>query len=147
MYTMKACPTGPMDSGMINVLPRSVRVIANCGAGYDSVDVAAAKSREIMVSNTPGVVDVATSDTGLYLLLTVMRPFEEGARRAKSGGWKKGLRLGRDPFGRTCGILGLGGTGQAIAQRALALGMKIQYTQRHRANEQGRCEEAKLANL
>ncbi|ERT03277.1 hypothetical protein HMPREF1624_01583 [Sporothrix schenckii ATCC 58251] len=128
--------TGRFDPELVHRLPPSVRFVCHNGAGYDQVDVAACRARGIAVSNTPDVVNAATADTTLLLLLAALRRARIPQAAVLEGQWTQpGFRLplGRDPAGLTLGIVGLGGIGAAVAQRAAAFGMQVQYHNRRPA--------------
>jgi lactate dehydrogenase-like 2-hydroxyacid dehydrogenase len=96
--------------------------------------------RGIQVSNVPGVTDNPTADTALFLMLGSLRQFNVALASAQSGNFHQGLALTNDPNGKVLGILGMGGIGRALAKRARALGMTIQYHNRNRLSpelEQG----------
>lgn len=111
----------------------NLEIISHFGVGYDNVDVAAAKERGIVVTNTPDVLTDDTADMGMGLLLAVFRRLVEGDIYVRSGQWaKKGaMPLGRALRGRTMGIVGLGRIGTAVATRASAFGIEVIYTGRH----------------
>ncbi|HUZ98257.1 MAG TPA: NAD(P)-dependent oxidoreductase [Gaiellaceae bacterium] len=102
----------------------SLRLIANYSVGYDRIDVAAATARGVAVSNTPGVLDAATADLALALMLAARRGLVTGDRIVRAGGWA-GLRDGREVSGATLGIVGLGRIGSAVARRAAGFEMRI----------------------
>ena len=110
-------------------------MIANFGAGVDHIDVATARQRGILVSNTPGVVTEDTADMTLALILGVTRRIPEGLAMMQSGewqGWSPMAMLGGRIGGRRLGILGMGRIGQAVARRARAFGMQVHYHNRKR---------------
>jgi glyoxylate reductase len=113
----------------------ALRLVANFGVGYDRIDVEACAARGVAVTNTPGVLDAATADLTLALILAVRRRVVEGDRLVRagawSGSWSEGL-LGRDLTGATLGIVGLGRIGSAVAQRARGFDLRVVYTQRTR---------------
>ena len=113
----------------------SLRLVANFGVGTDRIDIAACASRGAAVTNTPGVLDAATADLTLALILAVRRRLVEGDRLVRQnrwrGSWADGF-LGRDLAASTLGIIGLGRIGSAVARRAAAFGMRVLYTQRTR---------------
>jgi len=114
-----------------------LKVIANHAVGYNNIDLAAARARGISVTYTPGVLTEATADLTWTLLLGAARRAVEGdrmVRRGKFRGWEAGLLLGMDLRDKTLGVVGLGRIGQAVARRAAAFGMRVVYTQRHRAD-------------
>lgn len=130
--------TGRFDAELVAQLPSSVKFISHNGAGYDQVDVAACLKRGIQVSNTPNVVNAATADTTLLLLLAALRRARIPQAAVLEGKWSQpgySLALGRDPAGLTLGIVGLGGIGAAVAKRAAAFGMKVQYHNRKPASD------------
>jgi glyoxylate reductase len=113
----------------------SLRIVANFGVGIDRIDVAACARRGVAVTNTPGVLDAATADLTMALILAVRRRVVEGDRlvrtRAWRGSWAGGF-LGREVTGSTLGIVGLGRIGGAVARRARGFELRVLYTQRRR---------------
>ncbi|MEP3637458.1 MAG: D-glycerate dehydrogenase, partial [Paracoccaceae bacterium] len=108
---------------------------ANYGAGVNNIDVATARQRGILVSNTPGVLTDDTADMTMALILAVARRIPEGLQAMQSGewsGWSPTSYLGGRIAGRRLGILGMGRIGQAVARRASAFGMQIHYNNRRR---------------
>jgi glyoxylate reductase len=108
------------------------------GAGYDSIDVDACTERGIFVSNCPNVVDEATADCALWLILGTLRGFNNGIMAIRNGTWKGATPpppLGRDPRGKTLGILGLGGIGLTLKRKAEMLGMKVVYHNRRKLDD------------
>ncbi len=127
--------TDRIDAGLIGQAGDRLRLIANFGAGVDHIDVDTARSRGILVSNTPGVVTEDTADMVLALMLSVTRRIQEGLNVMQSGdweGWAPTAFLGGRLGGRRLGILGMGRIGQAVARRASAFGMQIHYHNRRR---------------
>ena len=102
----------------------SLRLIANYSVGYDRIDVAAAAARGVAVTNTPGVLDAATADLAMALMLAARRGLGTGDRLVREGGWA-GLRDGREVSGATLGIVGAGRIGSAVARRAAGFEMRI----------------------
>jgi glyoxylate reductase len=102
----------------------SLRLIANYSVGYDRIDVAAAAARGVAVTNTPGVLDAATADLAMALMLAARRGVVTGDRVIRAGGWA-GLRDGREVSGTTLGIVGAGRIGSAVARRAAGFDMRI----------------------
>jgi glyoxylate reductase len=112
---------------------RDLKVIANVAVGYNNIDVAAARERGIIVTNTPDVLTDATADLTLALILAVTRRLGEGERMVRRGDWKGWAfdqLLGMQLRGRQLGIVGFGRIGKAVAERASAFGMTIAHTSR-----------------
>ncbi|KAI0122355.1 D-isomer specific 2-hydroxyacid dehydrogenase [Daldinia grandis] len=122
--------TGPFDRELVAALPESWKFIAHNGAGYDNIDVAACSERKIAVSSTPVAVDDATADVGIFLMLGALRYAHEPLVALRQGRWKGRVQLGHDPRGKSLGILGMGGIGRAMADRARSFGMNIIYHNR-----------------
>ena len=127
-----------IDDRVLTFFPR-LRLVANYGVGYDTIDVAACAARGVAVANTPGVLDAATADLTMALILALRRRVVEGDRFLRAGKWGSEWvateLLGQEVSGATLGIVGLGRIGRAVAKRAEAFEMRILYTQRHRADQ------------
>jgi len=124
--------TDRVDASMLAEATR-LKILANYAVGYNNVDLAAAKARGIVVTNTPDVLTDATADLTWALLLAVARRVAEGDAYVRSGdwsGWAPTQMLGTDVAGKTLGIVGMGRIGQAVAQRATGFNMRIRYTSR-----------------
>ncbi|WP_135504650.1 2-hydroxyacid dehydrogenase [Roseovarius aestuariivivens] len=110
------------------------KVLANYGAGINHIDVAAARSAGVMVTNVPGAVTDATADIGMTLILMSARRAGEGERMVRAGkwpGWNPTQLLGLHVTGKTVGIVGMGRIGQAVARRChYGFGMDVIYTAR-----------------
>lgn len=113
--------------GLIESLP-ALEIIACFGTPHGTVDLATANARGIVVTNTPDSITEAVADLAIGLLISVMRRICETDRFVRLGKWLAGLPpLGSDLRGKTCGILGLGAIGRAVARRAEACGMSVCY--------------------
>ena len=127
--------TDTIDAGLISQAGERLRLIANYGAGVDHIDVATARQRGILVSNTPGAVTEDTADMTMALMLAVTRRMPEGLATMQAGtwaGWSPMAFLGGRLSGRRLGILGMGRIGQAVARRARAFGLQVHYHNRKR---------------
>ena len=127
--------TDRIDGEMIAAAGDRLGLIANFGAGIEHIDLAAARARKIIVTNTPGVFTDDTADLTLMLILSVPRRLGEGSRLVRDGkwtGWAPTAMLGRCIGGKRLGIVGMGRIGQAVAHRARAFGMEVVYHNRHR---------------
>ncbi|GAC1342258.1 MAG: D-glycerate dehydrogenase [Candidatus Dormibacteria bacterium] len=113
-----------------------LRAVCNYAVGYNNIDVAAATAHGVSVTNTPGVLNDATADCALGLILAAARRLCEGDAMVREGrftGWEPDLLLGLELRGSLLGVVGIGRIGQALARRALALGMRLAYTDRAEA--------------
>jgi len=119
----------------LDLLP-DLRLVANYGVGYDTVDVAACRRRGIAVTNTPGALDSAVADLTLALILACRRHLVESDRFVRERHWRRGWAepelLGRDLAGSTLGLVGKGRIGTEVARRAEAFGMHVVH---HRRSE------------
>jgi lactate dehydrogenase-like 2-hydroxyacid dehydrogenase len=119
-----------VDATLIGRLP-GLEIISVMGVGYDGVDVAAAKARNVVVTHTPNVLNDDVADLAIALMLCVARAIPQSDRYVRDGRWPSGpMPLARKMSGSRLGLVGIGRIGQAIAQRALAFGMSIAYTAR-----------------
>lgn len=121
--------TDKIDERLLDEAGPDLRVIANVAVGFDNIDVEAAQHREIVVTNTPGVLNEATADLAFALLLMTVRRLGEADRFVRAGKpwiWSPQGFVGLDvSAGTTLGIVGLGRTGIAVARRAHAFGMQV----------------------
>ncbi len=125
-----------IDQDLIATLPKSVRLIAQFGNGYDNIDVEAAYAAGLTVTNTPSVLTEDTADMAVMLMLALPRRLVEGAMVLPTDGdwpgWSPTWMLGRRLRGKSLGIVGLGRIGTAVASRARTFGLNIHYFSRHR---------------
>ncbi|WP_458116389.1 2-hydroxyacid dehydrogenase [Arthrobacter sp. D2-10] len=125
--------TERIDAELLDAAGPQLRMVANVAVGYDNIDVPACSQRGIVATNTPGVLTDATADIAFGLILMATRRLGEGERIIRSGqAWKWGMffLLGSSLQGKTLGVVGMGGIGQATARRARAFGMEIVYQSR-----------------
>ncbi|MGA2503772.1 MAG: D-glycerate dehydrogenase [Anaerolineales bacterium] len=123
--------TDKIDVEIMEMAGPGLKVISNCAAGVDNVEVPAATTRGIPVGNTPGVLTDATADFTFALLMAAARRVVEAEQQVRSGGWKTwslDFMLGADFSGTVLGLVGFGRIGQAVARRAAGFGMRIIYS-------------------
>jgi len=131
--------TDRFDAATIGRLPESVRMLATFSVGFEHIDLAAARERGIVVSNTPDVLTDATADVAMLLILGAARRASEGERLIRDdawGGWAPTHLLGIHVGGKRLGILGMGRIGRAVAARARAFDMTVHYHNRQRLTPQ-----------
>ncbi len=146
-------PKVRLTAAALATLPDSVRIVANPSAGVDHMDVAAARARGLVVTNTPDVLTDCTADLAFLLILAACRRAAEYGAVMREG-WRKPFGmpdlLGLRPSGRTLGIVGMGRIGQAVARRARGFDMRVLYHNRTRLpaeREEGAEYVASLAEL
>ena len=130
--------TDKMDKQTIDKLPDTIKIISNFAVGFGNIDLEAAKSRGIAVTNTPEVLSDATAEIGILLILGACRRAAEGIQSAQEGGWKwsADYLIGKQLTGTRLGVLGMGRIGQKIAKIARSLGMIIHYHNRSKLSEE-----------
>ncbi len=124
-------PADAVAAELFDAAGPGLRVVANFGVGYDSVDVTEATRRGIVVSNTPDVLTEATAELAIALLLALLRRVAEGDRLVRRGGeWALAptFMLGEGLAEKTLGIVGLGRIGREVARLAEAFGMRVVHT-------------------
>jgi lactate dehydrogenase-like 2-hydroxyacid dehydrogenase len=125
------CAAGdPMGAATIAALPDTVKAIATFSVGYDHVDVAAAKARGIVVTNTPEVLSFATAETAFTLMLMAARRAGEGERMVRARkweGWAPTQLMGVTLEGKKLGIMGFGRIGRELAKMAQGFRMEVHY--------------------
>lgn len=128
-------PNRKVSAQTIEALP-NLKVIAAVGMGTDAIDKGAAKQRGIAVAITPNVLGDEVADLAIGMMLASTRQIVYADRFVREGKWlKEALPLGRSVGGKTMGVIGLGGIGEAIAERGAALKMNVLYhTRRVRPN-------------
>jgi lactate dehydrogenase-like 2-hydroxyacid dehydrogenase len=143
--------TERIDEEVLEAAGGQLRIVANCAVGYDNISVAAAQSRGVVVTNTPGVLDEATADCAFGLVLATARRLVEGDRFIRSGVdwiWGPQAFVGLDvSAGATLGIVGLGRIGMAVARRAAAFNMRIAATGSRATSEEAAAYGVRAVDL
>ena len=119
-----------IDRTVIDAAPK-LKVIANVAVGYTNIDVPYAKSRGVIVTNTPDVLTESVADFTWAVILAITRRLSEGERLVRRGewkGWALDLLLGTELRGKQLGLVGVGRIGRAVAARASAFGVRVAYT-------------------
>ena len=127
-----------IDASLLSAASSDLKLIANYGAGYDHIDIKTALQRGIIVTNTPSVLTTDTADMTMALILAIPRKLREGHEEMQSGnwkGWSPSAMIGMRITGKKLGILGMGRIGQAIAKRAKAFDLDINYHNRRRLHK------------
>jgi lactate dehydrogenase-like 2-hydroxyacid dehydrogenase len=129
---IRAIAGSGVDADLIAALPQ-LGIIASFGVGYDTVDTAAARARNVRVTNTPDVLDDAVAELAIGLMLALSRRIVAADRYVRAGKWPAGpYPFTTELTGRTLGIAGLGRIGKEVARRAQGLRMRVVYFGRHR---------------
>lgn len=147
------CHTENLSADVIAQLPASVKAIANFSVGVDHCDLAAAKERGIIVTNTPDVLADATAEIAILCLLGAARRASEGERLIRErqwNTWSPAFMVGTQVTGKRIGIIGMGRVGQVTAKRARGFDMEVHYHNRSQLPpelEQGATFHEKLETL
>ncbi len=121
--------TGRFGAEMFAALPK-LEVVASFGVGYDGVDVAAAASHGVVVTNTPDVLNDEVADTAIGLLINTVRRLPQAEAWLRAGRWARDGAFPLSPLslrGRKAGLYGLGRIGSAIAERLKGFGIEVSY--------------------
>src|SRR5690606_16183217 len=130
------------DESVMDAMP-NLQVVSNFAVGFDNVDVPAATARNVLVCNTPKVLDAAVADITLGLMIMLGRDMLNGDAYVRDGSWASNAApaLTRDIRGKTLGLPGMGRIGRVVAQTAKAFNMNVTYHNRNR------CTDAELDGL
>ena len=123
--------TERIDAELLDAAGPQLKVVSTMSVGYDHVDLPALRARGVALGNTPGVLTETTADLAVALLLAAARRLPEAWRAAQDGTWgpwQPEWMTGRDVYGSTVGIVGLGRIGAAVARRLLGFGCRIVYS-------------------
>lgn len=123
-----------VQAPLMEKLP-NLEIIASFGVGYDNIDTATAKARNIRVTNTPDVLNDAVAEITIGLMISLARRIPQGDQFVRQGKWPgNNFGLFSELTGKTVGILGLGRIGKEIATRAQAMKMRVVYYGRKQQN-------------
>lgn len=120
----------PIDGEILDAAGESLSIVANFGVGYDNIDLDAARRRGVRVTNTPGVLNAATAELAVTLMLAAARRVAEGDQIVRTGKWDSHGRdtfLGRSLVGATVGLIGFGRIGQTVARLLAGFEARIVY--------------------
>jgi glyoxylate reductase len=124
--------TEKIDASVMDAAGKQLKMIANYAVGFDNIDLAAAKERGIVVTNTPGVeLSEAVAEHAVALIFALAHRIietDDFTRAGKYKGWGPKMFLGTDISGKTLGIIGGGAIGTSLAKKMQGLGMTIVYT-------------------
>lgn len=130
------------DENFFNNMKGRLKIIATFSVGYDHIDIKSAKEKNIIITNTPNVLNDAVAEITLLLMLATCRKAYEGISLVKSGKWKDvkvdfvNFVMGQSLTGKTLGIIGMGRIGRIVAKRAKGFGMKIIYCNRNKLSNE-----------
>lgn len=123
--------TDTIDGGLLDAAGPQCKIVANYAVGFNNFDLKAATERNVILTNTPGVLDDATATLTFTLLLATARRIAEADAYVRAGkwrGWAPLFFVGLDVDHRTLGIAGLGRIGKNVARKAAGFDMKIIYS-------------------
>ena len=129
------------DENFFNKMKGKLKIIATFSVGYDHININSAKEKNIVITNTPDVLNDAVAEITIFLMLAACRKAYEGLNLVKSDNWKKvkidfvNFVMGQSMTGKTLGIIGLGRIGRIVAKRAKGFGMKIIYHNRNKLSD------------
>jgi glyoxylate reductase len=126
-----ADPSVPIDGELLDAAGDDLKVVSNFAVGYDNVDLGACRERNVIVTNTPGVLTQATAELALALTLAAARRMSDAERDLREGrwsGWDPGAYRGLELSGSTVGVVGLGRIGLRYAELVRALGADVLYS-------------------
>jgi glyoxylate reductase len=139
--------TDDVSKALIDAGPK-LKVVANVAVGYNNIDVKYARSRNVVITNTPDVLTEAVADFTWAMILAITRRLAEGDRLIRRGGWKGwalDFMLGTELKGKQLGLVGFGRIARAVAERAPAFAMRVVYSDVIKA--QGPFEQLSLDRL
>jgi glyoxylate reductase len=130
-------PSDRVDAALLAATGPQLKVVANFAVGYDNIDLAACRAAGVVATNTPDTLVETTADLAFALMLATPRRIVEGDRLIRAGrpwSWSWDFMLGRDVWGSTLGLIGLGAIAQAVVRRAKGFSMDVVYSKPDRAD-------------
>lgn len=119
-----------IDDELLGAAGPSLKIVANVAVGYDNIDLAAARARGVVITNTPDVLTESVVELTWAMIFGIARRLGEGERLVRRGGWKGGgfdFLLGTELRGKQLGIIGAGRIGRAVAAVADVFGMSVGF--------------------
>jgi glyoxylate reductase len=130
-------PSDRVDSALLEAVGSKLKIVANFAVGFDNIDVEACRAAGIAAANTPDTLVETTADLAFALMLATPRRIVEGDRLIRAGrpwSWSWDFMLGRDTWGSTLGLLGLGSIAKAVVRRSKGFSMDVIYWKPERAD-------------
>jgi glyoxylate reductase len=140
----------PVDADLLDEAGTSLAVVANFGVGYDNIDLDAARARGVRVTNTPGVLNNATAELAVALMLAAARRIAEADATVRSGEWARsdaGELIGRELAGATVGLVGFGRIAHRVAELLRGFDVRLLVTSRSRGTPSPGVERLELHEL
>jgi glyoxylate reductase len=143
-------PSIPVDADLLDEAGSTLEVVANFGVGYDNIDLDAARARGIRVTNTPGVLNNATAELAVALMLAAGRRIAEADATVRSGDWARSGAdelIGRELAGATVGLVGFGRIARRVAELLRGFEVRLLFTTRSRGKQSPGVERLELLDL
>ncbi|KAJ1927819.1 hypothetical protein IWQ60_002584 [Tieghemiomyces parasiticus] len=134
VHALMCIPADRIDTELLDTAGNNLRVVSTNTAGYDHIDLAAARRRGIMVGHTPDAATDAVADLAIALIIMVLRRVPAAVAMARTGQWspEHTMLLGHQLRDKTVGIVGLGRIGTAVMRRLTGFGVcQLLYSDRH----------------
>ena len=130
-------PSDRVDAALLAAVGPQLKIVANFAVGYDNIDLEACRAAGVAATNTPDTLVETTADLAFALMLATPRRIVEGDRLIRAGrpwSWSWDFMLGRDTWGSTLGLVGLGSIAKAVVKRARGFSMDVVYWKPERAD-------------
>jgi len=129
-HALMTMVTDKVDEALLDAAGPQLKVVANVAVGYDNIDVPAVKTRGILVTNTPDVLNGAVAELTWGMIFAITRRLGESERLVRAGGWRGwafDFMTGTELAGKTLGVIGKGRIGRDVARRAGAFDMRVVF--------------------